>query len=108
MKKGGLTDPGAAVFLMGVASASGGRWDEARESFEDAQEFEGREMAAKEWLVHIDGEEAAEEEQAAIEAAKQEELKALAESGAEAAGAELVPAVDQGGAPVEEGQAQPS
>ena len=62
IEKGGLSDEGAAYFLLGIAAASDSQWDEAREAFDAAAEFEDREKSALEWLVHIDQEEAAEAE----------------------------------------------
>jgi tetratricopeptide (TPR) repeat protein len=62
IEKGGLADPGDAHLLLGIASARDASWPEARRAFQVAGGYEKTEKAAKEWLLEVEAELAAEGE----------------------------------------------
>ena len=78
LAKGGLPDRGAAHFLLGIAAVSDAQWEDAREAFESAAEFEERQQASEEWIAHIEQEQEAE----ALEAAEAEAARSVEEQAA--------------------------
>jgi predicted negative regulator of RcsB-dependent stress response len=56
LEKGGLSDPGNAQLLLGIASASDSDWKGARKAFEAAAGYEGTASAAKQWLLEVEAE----------------------------------------------------
>lgn len=63
LEKGGLSDPGNAQLLLGIAWASDSKWEEARQAFQAAASHEKTAVAAKAWLVEVDAELAPEDEE---------------------------------------------
>lgn len=56
LQKGNLADPGTAQMLLGIASASDEKWDQARSAFTAAAKFEKNRRSAEQWLNDIDAE----------------------------------------------------
>jgi tetratricopeptide (TPR) repeat protein len=53
LAKGKLDHPGHAQLLLGIASASEKRWDEAEQAFKTAEQFEDTQKIADHWLKHL-------------------------------------------------------
>ncbi len=55
LKQDGLSDPGDAWLLLGVARYEEGSLDLARHAFDEAARFEQARAAAQDWLQHLQG-----------------------------------------------------
>ena len=55
LKRDGLSAPGDAWLLLGVAHYEEGSLDLARRAFDEAARFEAARAAAQDWLQHLQG-----------------------------------------------------
>jgi len=60
IEKGGLTSPGHAYLLLGIANANEKRWGEAEQAFQLAHGYEPVQGPADYWLTHLAGQRDAE------------------------------------------------
>jgi tetratricopeptide (TPR) repeat protein len=56
LRKGKLADPGGAQMLLGIASASDEKWEQARSAFTAAAQFEKNRRSAEQWLAEVEAE----------------------------------------------------
>ena len=58
VKKGGLRKPGKAWILLGMTAYESDRYDDARQYFVRATDYEDSRSDANEWIAHIESEQA--------------------------------------------------